>query len=101
MPVTREEMNGLPQLRITGPLTAMEVLAVRGALLEALPAEGAVAIDAAGVTDCDTLGVQLLLSALKAENVRPVMGRLSPAVQEAAVRSGLTFRNAPHPKEEK
>ena len=100
MPVTREESNGLVQLRIEGPLTAAEVGAVHRALLDALAGGGPVEIHAGEITDCDTLGVQLLCAALKGRENVPVVRELSSPVREAADRAGLSSAMLFHPREE-
>jgi anti-anti-sigma factor len=54
---------GFATLRVTGALDVYEAETVRGALLEALAAGSAVALDLGQVEACDTAGAQVLWAA--------------------------------------
>ncbi|MBI5911058.1 MAG: STAS domain-containing protein [Betaproteobacteria bacterium] len=77
--------GGTSLLRIEGEMTIYRALELKQALLDRLKDSAAVEIDLAGVTEFDTAGVQLLLLAKKAAQVRQRELRLvaqSPAVAE-------------------
>jgi anti-sigma B factor antagonist len=84
-------------LRLDGELTIYRAVELCDLLKAALAADGAVDIDLDGVTEIDSAGVQLLMSARKtahqaARDVRLVA--LSPAVHEVFALLGLTVDSA-------
>jgi anti-anti-sigma regulatory factor len=81
-------------LKIQGPLTIYEVIDVRDRFLEHLNNTGELRLELEEVTDCDTVGIQLLYSALKTARDRGQVFDLksvSIAVKKAAERAGINM----------
>ncbi len=92
MPCMIEKGAGITRLRFVGDLTAASVQPTYVTLAELLPLEGAFAIDATGVSDCDTAGAQLLFAlcrALRAGQCRTAFDGLSETISQALQRIGL------------
>ncbi|MGE0086874.1 MAG: lipid asymmetry maintenance protein MlaB [Desulfococcaceae bacterium] len=96
MAFIKEDRGGQSFLRLEGPLTVYEVGEMREVLLAALEGERDLLLDIAGICDCDTTGVQLLLSARKkARNEKKnfMIKGDSDAVRKAAERIGVSMES--------
>ncbi|MEZ4524866.1 MAG: STAS domain-containing protein [Desulfobacterales bacterium] len=94
MAFIKEDKGGQAFLRLQGPLTVYEVGEMREVLLASLERDQDLLVDIAGITDCDTTGVQLLAATRKkAEKDRKklLMTGDSEAIRKAAERIGLSM----------
>ena len=62
---TREEKDGGTILKIKGALSVYEAASIRDELAACFKSYDRVILDLSEITDCDTAGVQLMLSALR------------------------------------
>lgn len=80
-----------PPLALAGELTIPHAAALRAQLLEAV-AEGCCHLDLAGITECDSAGVQLLVAlhhSLAARGSPLVIDAASPPLEQCLLRYGL------------
>ncbi len=83
--------SATPGLALRDGLVINQAAILREMLVQAL-ANGTRAVDLSAVSDCDTAGVQLLISACKTAEASGgplVLRAASPAVQEIMTRYGL------------
>ena len=89
---TREEKDGEAILKIKGAMSVYEAASIKDELAACFKSHDRVILDVDGVTDCDTAGVQLILSAFRtAENTGKtfeVRGTSDP-VRKSTVDLGL------------
>jgi len=92
MASNNQDTDGNLVMKIEGALSAYEVVDLKDRLLTGFTNHQGIILDVNGVTECDTLGIQLLLSARKtAEKLKKtfkVTGD-SQSVQDAATGVGL------------
>lgn len=92
MASTEKDKDGNLVLKIEGALSVYQVAALKDQMLIGLQNENGLTLDIDGITDCDTLGIQLLYSAGKTARILnknfSISGR-SEACWEAALSIGL------------
>ncbi len=96
MAFIKEDRDGKSFLRLEGPLTVYEVGEMREVLLASMEKDRELVVDIAGINDCDTTGVQLLVSArkkAKKEKKKFFITGNSDAVRNAAERIGVSLVN--------
>ncbi len=79
-------------LKLEGPLTVYEVTEMRDMLIASMNGSRQMILDLQGVTECDTAGIQLLLSARKKAVRDQKFLRItdcSDSVKQAAERIGI------------
>ena len=94
MAFIKEDRGGQSFLRLEGPLTVYEVGEMREVLLASLERDQELLVDITGITDCDTTGVQLLVSTRKKagnDKKKLLITGDSEAVRKAAERIGLSM----------
>jgi len=94
MAFIKEDRGGKSFLRLEGPLTVYEVGEMREVLLVSMERDRELIVDIAGISDCDTAGVQLLISARKKtgnEKKKIFITGESEAVRKAAERIGVSM----------
>ncbi len=92
MSISKETREGRLHLIVEGPMTAAFVAKLRSELLDCLKERERVVIRTEKVDDCDTLGVQLLLSLRRSFPEDPgkiSFGEISPAIREAFRSCGM------------
>ncbi|MBF0234323.1 MAG: STAS domain-containing protein [Desulfamplus sp.] len=91
---SRHEKKSAGIIRHDAPLTATEVIDLTRQLTEQFELHNEVTLEFSGLTDCDTHGIQLLLSAknsAKAKNGRlHIQGNID-VLHQASERIGLNF----------
>ncbi|MBF0203568.1 MAG: STAS domain-containing protein [Desulfamplus sp.] len=93
---SRQNKKDFGIIRHDAPLTATEVTDLKALLTRQFELTHDVIVEFTGLTDCDTLGLQLLLSAsksAKAGNSRFELRGDIEALQLAAQRIGLSFED--------
>lgn len=92
MPIANEIRDGSLHILLEGSMTADRMVEIRTELLGFLKTADRITIHTEKVDDCDTLGVQLLLSlgrsACKGER-GIVIGEISQSIRDAALRCGI------------
>ena len=94
MNFVKEEKNGEAMASIDGALTINEVADLGKNLLASIEANTSLSLDLSQVMDCDTAGIQLLLSAKKtAENLKKTFSVIytSQSVLSTARQIGIEF----------
>jgi anti-anti-sigma factor len=94
MNYVKKEKDGQGVLTIRGPLTIYQTGELREVLLSLFIQNKGLVIDISPVTDCDTIGLQLLISTRKKarkENKMLVITGKSDAVKAAADRAGILW----------
>ncbi len=94
MAFIKDDRGGQSFLRLEGSLTVYEVGEMREVLLTSLEEDQDLFVDITGITDCDTTGVQLLVSARKKagnDKKKFVITGASDAVRKAAECIGLSM----------
>lgn len=90
--------DGNPVMKIEGPLSAYEVGELKDRLLTKILNYQEIVLDINGVTECDTLGIQLLLSAGKTadklKKIFRITGDAQP-IQDAITGMGLAAEDFP------
>ncbi|WP_022664974.1 STAS domain-containing protein [Desulfospira joergensenii] len=87
-----KDKDGNLVIKIKGSLSAYEVGALKDQMLLGLENENGLILDINGITDCDTLGIQLLYSAGKTAkdlNKTFLLSGTSKVCREAAMGIGL------------
>ena len=87
-----QDKDGNWVMKIEGPLSAYEVRGLKDRLLTGFTNYQGIILDVNGVTECDTLGIQLLLSARKtAEKLNKTFNVTgdSQSIQDAVTGVGL------------
>lgn len=95
MAITIQDKKGACIIRHETQLTATEATDLKAVLTEKFENHHDITLEFTGLTDCDTLGVQLLLSANKSAKIRESRFYLKgdiKALQLAAERMGLNFK---------
>ena len=95
MQITKQMNNGQLTLILSGELTLFNLNVVRQELISALNDGNKVAIDLKDVNECDTAGIQLVISAKKtsiAENREVTIVNPHASVLSAAERIGVDFQ---------
>lgn len=87
MAVETKESGGRLSLKVSGPFTVYEVAEHREAFLAAMMRSSDISLELGEVEDCDTAGVQLLLSVYKA--VEKAGGSLAVSGIEGAVAGAM------------
>lgn len=93
-----QDKNGNLVMKIEGSLSAYDVGELKDRLLKGLTNYQGIVFDINGVTDCDTLGVQLLLSAKKtADKLNKTFNitGYSQSIQDAVTGVGLEAEDFP------
>jgi anti-anti-sigma regulatory factor len=93
-----QDKDGNLVMKIEGSLSAYDVGELRNRLLTGLTNYQGIVFDINGVTDCDTLGVQLLLSAKKtADKLNKTfhITGYSQSIQDAVTGVGLKAEDFP------
>lgn len=93
-----QDKDGNLVMKIEGSLSAYDVGNLKDRLLTGLINHQGIILDISGVTECDTLGIQLLLSARKtAEKLNKTFNVTggSQAVQDAVTGVGLEMEDFP------
>lgn len=103
MNIIKEIKEGIIQLKLEGALTVYEVADLKDELMTGIGCHDGLIIDIDALTDCDTLGIQLLYSAGKTARGADKTFSLtsgSEACWEAAARIGLEPEEYLNPVEE-
>lgn len=93
-----QDKDGNLVMKIEGSLSAYEVGALKDRLLTGFADHQGIILDINGVTECDSLGIQLLLSARKtAEKLNKSFNLTgdSPALQNMLIGVGLEAEDFP------
>ncbi len=94
MSITVHDKNSCSSIRHEAPLTATEVVDLNKVLSQHLNDYHDVSVEFANLTDCDTLGVQLILSAkktaIKNKKLFSIKGDVA-LLHQAAERIGLNL----------
>jgi anti-anti-sigma regulatory factor len=103
MTLIRQEQGGQVRVRVEGPLSIYEVVALRNELVECLGLFEGVILELDQVTECDLAGVQLLYSARLAATARGkgfTVSGATEAVTGAVSRAGLDLEDCLGPGKE-
>ncbi len=93
-----QDKDGNLVIKIEGALSAYEVGDIKDRLLAGLISHPAVVVDVSSLSECDTLGVQLLCSAVKtAEKLKKIfkISGSSHALSESVAGVGLDAEDFP------
>ncbi len=96
MNITKEEKNGEAIVKVEGAITINEVAELGKRLLECFKANTSLALDLKDVSDCDTSGIQLLVSTNKMVKISKKefsVIHASECVRTAAGRIGIESIN--------